>query len=235
MKTTKIFFLVLLMAFGIGCKKNEIKIEELTTVSVINAIIDGKVARLNDNLRDSCSSMSYKHFTIVSGIESQIKIYPSGSQNTPYFSQMINTGGGDIYSIFLTGTNLAPESVQIKEAIPPYPSDEVINVRLINLAPGSGLVSLTLGNEPNVNIFSSVAYKQNSGFKSITFPTALPTNRNQFQIRDNLGNLLFTYTMPTSGVVSQNSSRKRNITIAYKGISGGTGNNAIGVIVVPHY
>lgn len=219
----------------VSCKKNNIQIEPLASVSIVNAVLDGKVAKLNSGLRDSCQNMDYKHFSILAGQSSQIKVYPSGSPNATYFNQSPNTQAGEIYSLFLTGTNTAPESVLIKESIPPYPSEEVINVRIINLAPGSVPLSLTMGNAPTTNIFSNVSYKQASGFKTLPFPATLPTDGDLFQVRDGAGNLLLTYSMPISGTVSQTSSRKRNITLVIKGVSGGIGNNAFGTLVLPHY
>lgn len=235
MKIRKLAYVAFTIFILIGCKKDEIKIQPLATISVLNAVLDGKVAKLNTNLRDSCLAMNFKHFTIFAGEASVIKVYPTGSPTTTYFNQSPNTKSGEIYSLFLAGTHTVPESVLIKDNIPPYPDDDVINIRLINLVAGSVPISLTMGNEPNVKIFSDITYKQVSEFKTLSFPMSLPANRNLFQIRDNAGNLLFAYNMPATGTVSQASSRKRNITLAYKGVAGGTGNNSLGIIVLPHY
>lgn len=218
-----------------SCKRNEIVALPLATVSVVNTVNGGRIAKLNTNLRDSCLNMSYKHFSIVAGNTSAVNVFPNGSSTTPYFSQNLATKAGDLYSLFLTGTDAAPEAVLVKDIIPPYPAEDVINVRLVNLSPGSVPLSLTLGNEPLVNVFSGIAYKQVSEFKTLSFPMTLPVNRSQFQIRNGAGDLLFTYIMPVAGTVSQTASRRRNISITVKGLTGGTGTTAFGVIVLPHY
>ncbi|MEJ2880420.1 hypothetical protein [Pedobacter sp. GR22-6] len=234
MKKNIYLFATVLIIFS-GCKKNEIKREALATVSVLNVVIDGKVARLNTALRDSCLNMDYKHFSILAKDDSPLKLYASGLQSITYYNQSLRAKSGDIYSLFLTGTHSSPESVLIKETIPEYPSEEVINVRLINLVPESVPLSLTLGNKPTENVFSNIGYKQVSEFKTIPFPTILPDGGKLFQIRDASGNILTTYDMPDFGTVSTSSSRHRNITVAVKGVNGGTGDKAFGVVVLPHY
>lgn len=230
------------MMFFTGCGKDEIEVEPLATVSVVNAVIDGKVVRMNDNLRDSCLNMNFKHLTIIAGNGSPIKVWPSGSASTPYYSQSPNTAAGDIYTLFLTGTHSSPDAVLVKENIPPYGNDEVIRLRVINLSPNSPVLTVNLASATGTNIFTGLGYKQYSEFRALPLPlAAVPAGTNVFQFRDAGGTIVATYTLPPSPsspytTVSQLLSRYRNVTLAVKGNYGiGSGSNAFGVFPVPHY
>jgi len=231
----KISFIAVMMIILMGCKRNEIEALPLATVSVLNAVNDGKVARLNTNLRDSCLNMAFKHFSIVAGNSSPIKLYSSGAPSMTYFEQRPDTKAGDIYSLFLTGSHSAPESVLIKEAIPPYPVADVINLRLVNLSPNSPAVSLTIVSPTSSNLFNNISYKQVSEFTTVQIPVATPEIEYVFQIKNEVGTILGTYTLPVAGTVSVTSSRHRNITLAVKGMVGGTGASTFGIIALPHY
>lgn len=234
----KIMIFFLLTISIMACKKNDpndIPIKPLAALTITNVISQGKFVRLNSNVIDSCALNNYKIFTIVAGNPSPIKAFASSAPNTPYYHQSLNIAQGGIYSLYLTGTNATAEAVFVKDDIPPYPSDDVVNVRLVNLSPNAGVINVTLASTPNVNLFTNVAYKQVTDFITLPLPAVIPSGTNVFQFRNATGTVLFTYTLPTTGTISIASSRHRNITLALKGILGGSGTDVLGVIGVPHY
>ncbi|QDW27251.1 DUF4397 domain-containing protein [Pedobacter sp. KBS0701] len=218
-----------------GCKEDPIEITPIASLNVSNVVIGGNIVRLNDYLRDSCSVMNYYFFTLKAGNSMPLKLYASSTPNAPYFNENKDIESGGLYSLFLGGTPFAPESVWVKDNIQPYPTEDVIRIRLVNMSPNSSALSLTIGNAPTVNIFSGVVYKQVTEFSTQSFPAILPPSGNIFQIRDVSGNLLASYTMPATGTISQQFSRRRNLTLVVKGLIGGNGSNAFGILPVANY
>jgi len=228
--------LILFAAGIVGCQKNspnDIPVKPLASLTITNVISQGKFVRLNTNIMDSCALNNYKIFTLLAGNPSLIKAFASISPNAPYFEQLSNIINGGIYSLYLTGTHVAPEAVFIKDEIPPYPKDDVVNVRVINLSPNAGPLSISLASAPTVNIFTTIGYKQVAEFITLPLPSPVPSGADTFQIRDANGALLFTYTL--NGIVNPSSARHRNITLAIKGKIGGVGTDSFGVLGVPHY
>ncbi|WP_316738439.1 hypothetical protein [Pedobacter aquatilis] len=235
-KYKKLLLFFLVVAGMAGCKKNspnDIPVKPLAALTITNAISQGKFVRLNNNVMDSCALNSYKIFTLLAGSSSQIKAYASSSPNTPYFEQSPNVVSGGIYSLYLTGTHIAPEAVFVKDNIPPYPKQDVVNVRIVNLSSNTGPVNVTLVSAPTVKIFSNISYKNVTDFITLPLPITVPFGTDRFQIRDSNDALLFTYVL--GGAVSPTSSRHRNITLVIRGMIGGTGTDALAVLGVPHY
>lgn len=222
-----------------GCKKNEVENTALATVSVANAVVGGTFVRMNDNLRDSCASMNYKHFTLRAGNGSSIKVYSRSTPDAPYFNDQKDLENGGVYSLFLSGTPAAPESVFIKDVIPAYATDSIIRIRIVNLSSNSSALKVTLGTTNGIvkpAEFSDVAYKTVTAFKDFQFKTIIPQGDNRFVIRNIAGDSLTSYTLPATGTVSVRSSRFRNVTLVVKGVAGTTsGTSAFAVFPLPHY
>jgi len=204
-------------------------------LNVADAVIGGRNVKLNTNVRDSATLYSYKLFQVVAG-ETPIKLYPTNNPAAPYYDGIKTTVNGGIYSLFLTGTATAPESIFVKDEIPPFSQDSIVRVRVVNCSVNSSALSVTLGSSPTVNIFSDIAYKTVSEFKSIELKTRLTVGGNVFQIRDAAGTLLASYTLPATGLVSIASSRFKNITLVVKGMYGTTsGSDAFGIYGMTNY
>ena len=191
--------------------------------------------RNNCNFCTLINNFNYKIFTMVAGNPAKVKAFASSMPNSPYFDQPLEIVPGGIYSLFLTGSNSAPEAVFVKDNIPPFPVADVINVRFVNLSTNAGTLNVTLAAAPTVNIFTNVEYKQVANFVNLPFPLTVPSGTNVFQIRNTAGTLLLSYTLPANGTVSITSSRHRNITLVLRGKIGGTGSDALAILGVPHY
>jgi len=227
---------VLLLLVGLqSCKKDGPNFTALASLNVADAVIGGRNVKLNTNVRDSATLYSYKLFQVVAG-ETPIKLYPTNNPAAPYYDGIKTTVNGGIYSLFLTGTATAPESIFVKDEIPPFSQDSIVRVRVVNCSVNSSALSVTLGSSPTVNIFSDIAYKTVSEFKSIELKTRLTVGGNVFQIRDAAGTLLASYTLPATGLVSIASSRFKNITLVVKGMYGTTsGSDAFGIYGMTNY
>jgi len=225
-----------MLALGLqSCKKDGPTFTPLASLNVANAVAGGRNVKLNTNVRDSANINGYKLFQVLVG-ETAIKLYPTNNPATPYYEQTNSTVNGGIYSLFLTGTATAPESIFVKDEIPPYSQDSIIRVRIVNCSVNSAPLFLTQGSSPTVNVAGNIAYKTVSAFNDIPLKTSLAVGSNVFQVRNAAGTLLATYTLPATGVISVASSRFKNITLVVKGLSGTTsGTDAFGLYPMANY
>ena len=230
-----IIFILILMVGLQSCKKDGPTFTALASLNVADAVIGGRNVKLNTNVRDSATLYGYKLFQVLAG-ETAIKLYPTNNPNFPYYNEIKTTVNGGIYSLFLTGTASAPESIFIKDEIPPFSQDSIVRVRIVNCSVNSSPLSLTLASSPTVNIFRDISYKSVSAFSNIELKTRVAVGGNIFQIRDSAGTLLASYTLPATGLVSVASSRFKNITLVIKGLSGTTsGTDAFGIYGMTNY
>jgi len=219
-------FMMALVAFLAGsCKKSTVETSPLASLNVTNVVVGGKTVKLNSNLVDSATNYNFKAFGLNAG-NTNIYVYPTGDSAHPYFTSTVPTSSGGVYSLFLSG-NVATkvDTMLVKESIPVY-TDSSCGVRFINLVYNSNPIKVTRSTSPTVTEFSSLSYRQISAFK--TYP-ALSTNGTYvFQVRDAVPDtVLATYTLTTP--------RFFNCTLVWKGMKGGTGTNAPGVLRVNNY
>jgi len=224
------------LALLASCEKDMPKFSALASLNVANAVLSGSNVKLNTNVRDSATVNGYKLFQLNASQSTGIRLYPTNNPSVSYYDQSRETVNGGIYSLFLTGTGTAPEAVFVKDEIPPFSQDSTIRVRVVNCSPGSTALSVSLASAPATNIFSDLGYKQLSAFATLPLKTAVPTGSNAFQIKNSSGNVLATYTLPATGVISIASSRFKCITLVVKGQVGTTtGANAFGVYAMSNY
>ena len=231
-------YIVLLISLIIlaSCKKDTPRFSALASLNVADAVISGGNVKLNTNVRDSATINSYKLFQLNAGSNTPIKLYPTNNPTISYYDQNHETVNGGIYSLFLTGTATAPESVFVKDNIPAFSQDSLIRVRVINCSPNSTAMNVSLTSAPTVNIFSDLVYKNLSAFTALPLKTIVPAGSNSFQVKNSSGAVLASYTLPATGVVSVASSRFKCITLVIKGLVGTTsGPNAFGVYAMSNY
>ena len=235
MKSYLIYIFLIFSLMLQACEKDRPNFTPLASLNVADAVIGGKNVKLNTNIRDSATLYGYKLFQVLAG-ETSITLYPTNSPATPYYQQTHAMVNGGIYSLFLAGTASAPEGIFVKDEIPPYSSDPIVRVRMVNCSINSSPLSLTLASAPTINLFSNVAYKAVTPFSNVELNSPLPTGANIFQLRNAAGTLLASYTLPATGTVSVASSRYKNITLVVKGLSGTTtGTDAFGIYAMPNY
>ncbi|SRR5579862_1537727 len=101
------------------------------------------------------------------------------------FNGTIDLAAGGIYSFFLAGDSVAPDTLFVQDQIPAY-SDSSAGVRFVNLTTGSMPMSVTIeGNPATQAEFSNLAYKTVSSWKKYLSSSAVPGYYN-FTIRDEL-------------------------------------------------
>ncbi|EDM38481.1 hypothetical protein PBAL39_20450 [Pedobacter sp. BAL39] len=228
-----LFLSILILA---SCKKDGPKFSPLASLNVADAVVGGGNVKLNTNVRDSATINSYRLFQLNASNATGIRLYPTNNPTATYYSQVHEIVNGGIYSLFLTGTAAEPESVFVKDEIPPFSQDSIVRVRVINCSPNSSAISVSLASAPATNIVNNLAYKSLTTFNSLPLRTTIPVGSNVFQVRDSNGAVLATYTLPASGTISVAASRFKCITLVIKGLVGTTsGASAFGVYAMSNY
>lgn len=228
-----------------ACKKGENDPLPLSTLNVINAMVDAGPIKVNHFGKP----ISWKNYTsgtanvAFGGVQvysvnpgNNIHIVQSADSTKTLFNEKVTNSDRDMYSLYLTGTLTAPEVVVKKDDLPPLYTDMSIGIRVINLSPNSTPINVTLSSTPTVNEFNGVAYKSLTEIKKLPYPKPIVAGSNIFQIRDSAGNLLASQTLPTDGVLSIATARHRVVTLVIRGVQGITsGSNAFGCSIIKNF
>jgi len=193
-----------------SCKKDEIKLTELVSINITNAIVSGTTAKMGSNTT-TISNNGFAQFGLVAG-SNNLYIYPSTDSLHPYYNNSITTNSGEVYSLFLGGTTSAIDAVLVKESIP-YRTDSTAGIRFINLANNNGALTVTLSTTPTINEVTGLAYKSYTEFKS--YP-GLYNSAPTFQVRKSDGTLLASFAFTVSTI-----PRFANVTLVIR--ENGTG------------
>ena len=155
-----------------------------------------------------------------------VTIVPVSDTTKPVLASQFTFVNGGIYSLYLAGQSTAVDTVFVKDNIPSY-TDSLYGVRFINLSYNSVPIKVTLSTAPTTVLFSTLAYKQSSDFKS--FPGKVTVATDTFQVRNaNTDSILAKYPIV--------KPRFFNCTLVWKGSWGTTtGTNALGIMRVNNY
>lgn len=158
------------------------------------------------------------------------------AHHSPVFNLTIDLPAGTIYSLFLTGTLAAPDTLFTRDS-PPYhrSADSSMGIRFVNLVPGSMNVRVNLLGQPNGSEVSSLAYKGITAFKHYEVKKGL--DEYIFEFRDaTTNNLLATHRIDVRnqlyGTSMQNLFRDKNYTLAFYGVPGSSGPDQLAVQIL---
>jgi uncharacterized protein DUF4397 len=221
-------FALLAMA---GCKKSAIEQEPLSSITIANVIVGGMQAKLKGYIAavQNINNNAGMTFTLPAG-NNQLFVWPVTDSTKPYYNAPLTTANQEIYSLFLTGTPDAVESLVIKENLP-VQNDSSFGVRFINLAPGSPAVKLTLSTTPTVSEFGNVEYKAVSAWKN--YPATYTQPIYTFQVRHAATDVVIASLTLTGTSASTGIPRFSNVTLVLRGKVGGT--PAAGITKVNHF
>ncbi len=159
---------------------------------------------------------SAKDLKIASATDTLGSIYRAGAD--------FSVQPGDLYTLLLGGTIQAPESILIKENLVAR-ADSTTGVRFINFGRLTKSIKVNIRNS-NTAGASQLNYKAYTDFK--VFDAKYQHPNYVFEFRDEeTNNLLVTYTFVVA--------RTYNVSLVLRGISGGTGTNALAITRVNHY
>lgn len=234
----KTIYNLLLLAIGVtGCSKDvEIPRDPIAAINITNVVVGGKVLRFNTNIRDSITNMNFKIVGVPAGSDKLLKVYPSGSPNNLYYNSILNSSGGDYYSLFVGGVATGTvDALMIKDNYTNY-RDSVFAVRFVNMVQNSLPISINLLGGANGSEHDGLNYKTASTFKVYNADYKPEHNTYSFQIRDKTtGTLLSTYTFKPTAPSANPLPRFQSVTLVWKGTVGGTGTATPSILRVNNY
>ncbi|MBS1605714.1 MAG: DUF4397 domain-containing protein [Bacteroidetes bacterium] len=162
-------------------------------------------------------------------------------QAKPLYNLTLTLPPGSINSLFLMGTVDEPDTLFVADQLPVSAiSDSVAGIRFVNLSPHSAPVSINLSGRANGSEVAALSYKGITAFTG--YPATQDIASYSFEFRDAAtGTLLATYT--ADGINNAESDpynptkiwRNRNTTLALLGVAGGSGDQALSVLMINNY
>ncbi|MEO6524417.1 MAG: hypothetical protein ABIN91_22225 [Mucilaginibacter sp.] len=246
MKQKLIYAIVGMLLIGciVSCKKNDDKVIPSSSLTIVNTVAGATALVTNF---DSNSKLTfYKTAQQITAYNSALPFtefssymgtYPLGislltdTLHTIYKGD-ITIEPGSIHSLFLTGTLTAVDTIYTTDKIPNLlPVDSLADVRFVNASKGSLPISVNIKNQATPFI-PSLPYKGVSAFADYSFKKVVPAITSYiFEIRDVATNkVLVTYTLNASTV-----RLGKSISVALRGLPGGTGVNVQAASIVNHY
>jgi len=193
-----------------SCKKQDIKLTPLASLLVTNAVSGGGNLVLGTNANPVYNNY-FRAFGMLNGSREIKLVDTAGGINKVYYNQSKDFVNGGMYSLFLTGTPAAVESVFVKEENILSHTADVFGARVINLLTGSVPISVNLQGSANGSFISSLAYKAISTFKDVSSVAA--EGDKVFEFRNAVtGELITSFAVP-----GYDMPRFRNITLVFAG------------------
>lgn len=227
-------FLLLPVLFA--CKKSNTP-SGTTSLTLINAVAGSNplVANFSDAYPLEWYSLAlllpyatyYPYYETSSYIGKQQPLrlyqYPDTlEKSVPLFDLRLDLPVGTVHTLFLTGTTNTPDTLFTTDILPLHPiRDSSFGIRLVNLSPGSGSVSVNIQGQVNGSETGSLPYKSITDFKK--YPATSAIGSYVFEFRDADATLLASYTFAgvnngTGNNTDINLWRNRNFTLILAGL-----------------
>lgn len=145
--------------------------------------------------------------------------YPdTNAHNAPLYDLTLDLQPNTIYTLFLTGTLTAPDTLFTVDSPPYHPdTDSSLGIRFVNLMAGSAPVSVNLAGRANGSEVNALSYKNITAFTN--YPATADISRHTFEFRDAAtGNLISSFDVADISKPIFNARRFRNFTLALIGL-----------------
>jgi len=231
---------MLLTCYLAACQKNAVNPQSAASLIIVNAIPGA--AALVPNFYNGSKLQYYKGAKQITA-NSFVEFGGYTGNYTLSLSQFTDTlhtvykgnlllAPATYQTLFITGTLAAPDSVLTHDNIKAV-TDSAVNVRFVNVSTNSLPVSINLQGSQASPLVTGLPYRGATAFIPFVVKKGIPASGNYvFEIRDvATAKLLTTYTL---SAVNPNYIFK-SVTVAFKGVPGGTGTNAQGTILVKHF
>lgn len=213
MKMKFLSILMLLSALLLGsCKKQEIKLTPLASIQITNAVVGGTALRFGTNAAIVDNNL-YTTYGILTGSQ-LLRLSSTVAPNPVYYVDSKDFVGGGAYSLFLTGTPTAVESIFLKEKSILLHKDNLFGVRVINLKPVGVPISVNIKGNPSGSFVNNLAYKEISEFEEVSAKAEGGDKIFEFRNTEN-GDLITSFTIPGYDLPSF-----KNITLVFAGTAG---------------
>jgi len=246
--STAIFSLLI-----VSCKKElTSKVSGTSSLTIVNGVVGNSYLYTNFN-GDKSNGEYYSGIVAVDYGQSNFYNSYSGQQklglyqlpdtdanSKPVLSLTLNLPVNTIHTLFLMGTAQNADYMVTTDQLPYHaPSDSTMGLRFVNIAQGTGSVTVNLAGQANGSEVSDLAYKGVTSFKNYSAGSAVSSYT--FEFRDKASGALLGSCV-VDGVNIEGSTgvpnirRNRNYTLALLGGPGGQApNNVIIVDEDVHY
>ncbi|SEM62078.1 hypothetical protein SAMN05192574_101207 [Mucilaginibacter gossypiicola] len=224
----------------LSCKKNSLPAISSSSLTIVNALSGGY--GLIPNFDSEKTLIYYKNAAVItnngflefSGHLGNIPLSLAPQTDTLHtlYKNNILMEANSIHTLFVTGTIDNTDSYFTTDKVPAFAAaDSLIGVRFVNISMGSKPVSINIKGQSNA-LVNGLAYKSASDFLPYAAKKTVPATVSYvFEIRDaSTAALITTYTLSSLG-----TKISKSVTIALKGIPGGTGVNAQMALLVNNY
>nr|WP_157247201.1 hypothetical protein [Pedobacter panaciterrae] len=195
-----------------SCKKQDIKTTPLASIQISNAVVGGTTLQFGSNVATVANNASTA-YGILTGSQ-VLKLSSIVVPNTVYYNDTKDFVNGGVYSLFLTGTPAAVESMFLKEENIPSHTADVFGARVINLVKSGVSISVNVKGSTSGSFVGNLAYKSISDFKDVSSLAA--EGDKVFEFRNTAtGDLITSFTVP-----GYDMPRFKNITLLFIGAVG---------------
>jgi hypothetical protein len=235
---------ILLMGSMVACKKNTDKPIDSSSLTIVNAI--GGAGVLVTNFQAGTKLIYYKSAQQIPKYNSTAPFFEFPSYigtfslslslltdtlNTVYKGN-VTVEPRSIHTLFLAGTLTAVDTAFTTDNVPAFaPADSLVGVRFINISKGSNPLAVNIQGV-TAPFLSNLTYKAVSAFFRYSAKKNSPAVSYVFEIRDPSAANKLIATYP---IASLTTNFGKSITVALRGIQGGTGVNAQAVFAVNNY
>jgi hypothetical protein len=147
--------------------------------------------------------------------------YPdTNAHSVPLYDLTLDLQPGTTYTLFLTGTLTAPDTMFTIDTPPYHPlSDSSLGIRFVNLMAGSTPISVNLAGRANGSEANNLSYKSITGFTNYTATATV--SKYTFEFRNTATGALIS-SLDVTGInnFAYNQRRFRNFTLALIGLPG---------------
>lgn len=244
---TGLLTLCLLILFGSSCKK-EADPPGTASLIIVNALPASNEVKLNFKSEGHVIYRKSPGIQYKLSLKTALKdfsnpqrlrlfqIPDTTDKDAPLLDLQLNLPLGSIYTLFLTGSLNAPDTLIRKEdLIPFFPAgDSAMAIRFVNLSKESAPVSINIQGLADGSEATSLGYKSLTAFKR--YPVSRLLQDYVFEFRDAAtGTLLASYTTLGLQQTAPNNWVFRSFTVVLTGKPGGTGSLAPTAFLVGHH
>jgi len=231
----------------ISCKKElTSKASGTSSLTIVNGVVGNSYLYTNFN-GDKSNGMYYSGISAVdyghSGFynsyygQQKLGLYQLADTNAgskPVLSLTLNLPVNTIHTLFLMGTPQNADYMVTTDQLPYHPpSDSTMGLRFVNIAQGTGPVTVNLAGHANGSEVADLAYKGVTPFKNYNAGSAVSSYT--FEFRDKIsGTLLGSCVVDGVNIDGStgvpNIRRNRNYTLALLGAPGGLAPNSVIIV-----
>jgi len=182
-KNWSLLFLIAIITVMISCKKEKEIISETSSLTIVNCLSDATFIfpqLYNSSNIDFSKEVNGMPPALLSDVEMMrgyglksgivpLKVLGYPDKEKPLSNNLLNLEAGGIYSFFLSGTKLDPDTLFVKDELPVTdPSDSLIVIRFINTLKNFNAIRVKAVGGQATTKMEHLAYNQISPYQVLS-------------------------------------------------------------------